>query len=601
MGVFWRSRSGRVFAQSLFEKLEPRQLLTAATFTGSTFTVGTGDPYSVQVADVNGDGKQDIVTANFNGTVTVLLGNGNATFGEPMVFSDGLKNGATSLAVADLNNDGLPDIVVSSRGQVGDIAVLLNQGGGNFGPPTLLPLAGNETDSVVVADINGDNLPDILASNGYGVLSVLLNKGNGKFRHYSALPLPNATGQNFLAVGDFNNDGKPDLAVANGFGFVQILLGAGNGTFDLASDNAVGSDPVSIAVADFNHDGNQDIVTGDNDGTVDVLLGNGNGTFQNATSTYIAQQVEGVAAGDLNGDGLPDIVVTSHAYYGYGYVGVLINNGNGTFANAASYSTPTKFPQGVAIGDFTNDGLNDVVSTDPTYAAVEVLTNTTTIPLAITSANNATFKVGTTSSFTVTGTGSPLPTMLESGALPAGLTFQANQSGTATFSGDPGYGSGGTYFITLSAKNGNPPRTTQAFTLVVDQAPAVTSAPTTTFDVGAGGKFVVTTEGYPTATIKEVGSLPDGVVFVDKGNGKAKLKGTPAPGTAETYPILIKAGNGVQPKAKQSFTLVVAAAVPATSPQTPSDFLNDTMGADSMFAANYLLASAGSDTILGSS
>jgi len=91
-------------------------------------------------------------------------------------------------------------------------------------------------------------------------------------------------------------------------------------------------------------------------------------------------------------------------------------------------------------------------------------------------------------------------------------------------------------------------------------APAITSANSTTFTVGAAGSFTVTATGVPTPSVSESGALPSGVTFVNNGNGTATLSGTPASGTAGTYAITITANNGVAPAATQSFTLTVSAA-----------------------------------------
>src|SRR5208282_379969 len=118
----------------------------------------------------------------------------------------------------------------------------------------------------------------------------------------------------------------------------------------------------------------------------------------------------------------------------------------------------------------------------------------------ISSANNATFTVGAAGTFNVTTTGGiPTPALTETGALPAGVTFTDNGNGSATLAGTPGAGTGGTYAITIKATN--PGGTgTQAFTLTVDQAPAITSANNTTFTAGAAGSFTVTASGFPAPT-----------------------------------------------------------------------------------------------------
>jgi hypothetical protein len=163
----------------------------------------------------------------------------------------------------------------------------------------------------------------------------------------------------------------------------------------------------------------------------------------------------------------------------------------------------------------------------------------------ITSASSTTFTEGATGSFTVTATGSPTPSITESGALPGGVTFNAGiLGGTPTASG--------TFPITFTASNGVLPNAVQNFTLTVSptQAPAITSASSTTFTEGVAGSFTVTATGSPTPSITESGALPGGVTFI-----AGILSGTPS--ASGTFPITFTASNGVSPNAVQNFTLTV--------------------------------------------
>ena len=168
-----------------------------------------------------------------------------------------------------------------------------------------------------------------------------------------------------------------------------------------------------------------------------------------------------------------------------------------------------------------------------------------------TSATSSTFTVGSSGTFAVTATGSPTPTITESGTVPSGVTFSTS---TDTLNGTPAAGTGGTYAITFTAKN-SVATTTQSFTLTVDQAPAITSAISTTFTVGSSGLFTVSATGYPAPAISESGTLPSGVIF-----SAGVLSGIPASGTAGMYPITFTANNGVGTNVVQSFTLTVGTA-----------------------------------------
>ncbi len=188
---------------------------------------------------------------------------------------------------------------------------------------------------------------------------------------------------------------------------------------------------------------------------------------------------------------------------------------------------------------------------------------------AITSATTTTFLVATAGTFTLAATGFPNPAITSAGALPTGVTFTDNGDGTATLAGTPGAGTGGTYALTLTAANGIGTPATQSFSLVVQQAPAFTSAAATTFTVASPGTFAITTSGLPAVTtIARAGTLPAGVTFTDNGNGTATLAGTPAAGTGGAYAITFTADNGVGTNATQNFTLTVHEAPAITSATT---------------------------------
>jgi len=168
--------------------------------------------------------------------------------------------------------------------------------------------------------------------------------------------------------------------------------------------------------------------------------------------------------------------------------------------------------------------------------------------------------------------GYPPGSVSESGTLPKGVSYLSS----AALSGTPAAGSGGSYPITFTASNGITPDAIQHFTLVVDEAPAITSANTTTFRAGDVGSFQVTATGYPAPTFTETGPLPKGVTFSSSG----MLSGTPAKGTAGTYGIVITASNtfggtpspSPDPSTTQAFTLTVLRELrplPVVTPATP--------------------------------
>ena len=173
----------------------------------------------------------------------------------------------------------------------------------------------------------------------------------------------------------------------------------------------------------------------------------------------------------------------------------------------------------------------------------------------ITSANTAVFNLGVAGTFTVTASGTPAPTLSETGTLPAGVSFNA---GTGVLSGTPT--ASGTSNVTFTAHNGAYTDGTQAFSLVVSSNTAIiTSAPSVQTAVGKTVNFMVTTSGHPAATLTAVG-LPAGMTFTPGTKAKAgtaRLRGNPGAGGDFTFTI--HANNGVGPDTTQTFTVHVLA------------------------------------------
>jgi hypothetical protein len=136
---------------------------------------------------------------------------------------------------------------------------------------------------------------------------------------------------------------------------------------------------------------------------------------------------------------------------------------------------------------------------------------------------------------------SPRPALTESGPLPAGVTFTDNGNGTASLSGTPAAGTGGTYPLVLTADNAVDSPQTQDFTLTVNQAPAVTSAATASFELNQHGSFTVAVSGFPTPTLGERGTVPRGLSFTNNLNGTATIAGTPT--RSGRYPLVLHATN----------------------------------------------------------
>lgn len=321
------------------------------------FAAGT-QPFCAAIADLNGDGNPDLVTANLTSNdLSVRLGNGAGGFGAKTSFPTGL--GPLVVAIGDLNLDGIPDFAVTNSGSA-TVSVMIGNGAGGIGARVDYP-TGASPWTVAIADLNHDGKPDLVVTN-YGPssnsVSVLLGNGLGGFGPKTDY----AVGVNpvSVAIGDLNEDGNPDLVVANWSGAsVSVLLGNGLGGFGAATPYATGGRPISASLVDLNGDHHLDLVVADwSNGAIKVLLGSGTGALGAATSFATVANPYSVAVGDVNGDGKPDVVVGSNTVPS---VSVLPGNGSGGFGPKTDLATGA-VPVSVALADVNNDGCADLAT-----------------------------------------------------------------------------------------------------------------------------------------------------------------------------------------------------------------------------------------------
>jgi hypothetical protein len=335
------------------------------------------------------------------GHVSVLLGNGNGTFQPAANYGTG-EVFPVSVAIADVNLDGYADLVVSGtcnldsggcNGSPGGVSVLLGNGNGTFQNPVTYGLAYG-AGSVVIGDVNGDGRPDLVVAScgfcGSAQVSILLGNGNGTF----SAPLSYSSGGGSVAIGDLNGDGHLDIAVL-GSQTVNVMLGNGDGTFGApVMYGTGGSGATSVAIADINGDGHLDVVVANvcqsgsscQSGSAGVLLGKGDGTFQTDVA-YLSGGAEpySIAVADVNGDGKADLVLANecHFYAGCagggstGVLGVLLGNGDGTFQSASRFDSGGYFAISAVIADVNGDGKPDLIVANYSSDSIDVLLNTT--------------------------------------------------------------------------------------------------------------------------------------------------------------------------------------------------------------------------------
>lgn len=342
----------------------------------------------ITAADMNRDGRQDLITVGANG-VSILLGDGTGGFLAPATFGSA---GGDMVLTADFNLDGKKDVATPR-------AILLGNGDGTLQQP-LAVISGTAPTFAIVGDWNGDSKPDLAVTELRAfVLWILIGNGDGTFQpavSYDVGPLPTS-----VAAGDLNGDGKVDLVVTDapkalpqengpGSGFVEcggestgggggpserplrlstatftygdspnlsVLLGNGDGTFQSAQNFGDSGISLQVVVEDFNGDGRLDIVDM-NVGVVRVRFGNGDGTFQ-APVTYTAGDCsKALYARDFNADGNLDLITADQ---GSRSVSILIGNGDGTFQALQRFNV-WRAPSSVAIADFNNDGWLDLAA-----------------------------------------------------------------------------------------------------------------------------------------------------------------------------------------------------------------------------------------------
>jgi hypothetical protein len=366
--------------------------------------------YAVAVADMNGDGKADVIAIGSDNsqtsTVSVLLGDGHGNF-QPASSQQTVNGPAPSvIGVTDIDGDGQPDLVLYVQGA---LVWLRNTGGGNFAPPvTLAALAYN---FIALADFNNDGKPDLLYpvfnySTGTNAFHLLMNHGAGNFTDQVPTALAGMSG--IPTVIDFDLDGIPDLVVQQVVNSTTNILysfrGNGDGSFTQVSSVSVPYN-ISFVTGDFDHDGFPDLAGGN----IVYLFGDGHGNF---TPLPIVGTGGAIGVGDINGDGLPDIVVADSSYF----VTVALGRKDRNFP-----SPLTLHPPGwgfITLGDINGDGLPDIfvggieppdgtagipgtaylnqgnssfaldLYTDPSSFAVENLTGTGVVDLVGTSGNS---------------------------------------------------------------------------------------------------------------------------------------------------------------------------------------------------------------------
>lgn len=344
------------------------------TFTSSTTIGGApGGSYDMATGDFNGDGHLDVAVAAWTGGTWVSLGNGDGTFGAPIATA-GLAQ-TKSIEVADINGDGRDDIVSLATG---GISVLLSDGDGTFTNSASFSPIGTFNHSLSLGDFNGDGKYDFVAQDSpSGDLYLYTGNGDGTFS--AGQNIGNAWYGYGSACGDINRDGKDDLVIGT-LGGTYAFVSQANGTF--AKSQIATGDSRSVALADLDGDGYLDVMSGIlGTRSMKVLMGSGTGTFTQtgdyAFNTGLADDTyQRMTTGDFNGDGLADVAIsTRESGTPNGAATIFINNGDGTF-QAATHLGALNDSISIVNGDYNSDGVNDILI-PATWNSVRLFTGDT--------------------------------------------------------------------------------------------------------------------------------------------------------------------------------------------------------------------------------
>ena len=361
--------------------------LGAVTFSSTDYQVGASAS-GVVAGNLDGDAWPDLATTIYDtGKVAVMRGTGGGGFAAPGptdYYTVG--GGAHSVAAGDVDGDGDQDLVTANT-ETNNLSILPGLGNGQFANSSHYP-AGTSPRAVALADLDGNGHLDMIAVNaGSHDVSVWLGEGGGGF----AERVDYATGQTpvSVAVARLNGDALPDIVTGSECSLgcapqqgISVLFSVGQapGTFAAPVPVARPADATAIVAADLNGDGDVDLANADLDLWVSVRLANGSGGFGAATTSISDLSSRALGTGDFDADGDPDLASFGDRSSGLGGgVAIRLGNGLGGFAGPSVQPiggpVPLMYPPTLAVADLDGRYAPDIAVANAHAGVVSVLTN----------------------------------------------------------------------------------------------------------------------------------------------------------------------------------------------------------------------------------